>query len=148
MRVNAKGQPVQDADHYFHTRQDARRKRRSLEKREEQGEQMEEEGNEQKQHDQQQKEEKLAFPSKVFYQIQAFGRAFHLELTPDEDFISPHLVVEHVDREESWLDREEDLPVGTGCFHRGAVRGDSSSDVVVSICDSMVSDSLSTTIHF
>ena len=79
------------------------------------------------------------FSSAVYYHLEAFGRKFEMQLTPSEDFISPNMIVQHIDGNETWLEDKENIPSGMGCFHRGVIKNDPRSVVALSICDSLVS---------
>ena len=75
--------------------------------------------------------------SGLFYQLEAFGKRFDLHLTPNEDFIAPNLVVQHLDVNETWLSDDDD--VGRHCFHSGQIQGDPQSVAAISVCNHLVS---------
>ncbi|KAK9886441.1 hypothetical protein WA026_016721 [Henosepilachna vigintioctopunctata] len=69
------------------------------------------------------------------YEIAAFGRKLRLQLAHDNKFIAPNLYVSHV--RENYTHRAPQDEGMLGCFYSGNVRGDSDSDVVVSLCNGM-----------
>jgi len=75
------------------------------------------------------------------YRFSAFGRAFHLVLSPADDFLSPVLRVTTHERNSTWRDEPGTARVGNKCFYRGFVSGDTDSSVAVSLCHGMVSKS-------
>ncbi len=70
------------------------------------------------------------------YKFTAFGRLFHLILSPAEDFVSPTLRVTTHESNYTWRDEPG---VSNKCFYRGHLAGDGLSSVAVSLCHGMVS---------
>ncbi|XDV53573.1 hypothetical protein PO909_022044, partial [Leuciscus waleckii] len=70
--------------------------------------------------------------SRAHYRIEAFGQAFHLNLTADSGFIAPSYTVLHLGDEEK---RGEDL---RHCFFRGHVNSRSEHHAVLSLCTGLI----------
>jgi hypothetical protein len=75
------------------------------------------------------------------YSLSAFGRQMTLRLGPTNgaEFIGRGLVVQHMADNVTWLGTT--LSDSDHCFRRGSIDGDESSIVVLSTCDSLVSES-------
>ncbi|KAK7117951.1 hypothetical protein R3I94_023236 [Phoxinus phoxinus] len=70
--------------------------------------------------------------SRAHYRIEAFGQAFHLNLTADPGFIAPSYTVLHLGDEEK---RGEDL---RHCFFRGHVNARREHHAVFSLCTGLI----------
>lgn len=74
----------------------------------------------------------------VSYIFPAYGREFLLDLTFTKDFISPALIIQRYDKNNSWI--EEGTSEGLEqCFYSGKVNKDTHSRAVFNLCDGMVS---------
>lgn len=72
----------------------------------------------------------------VHYSLKAFGQDFQLHLTPNNDFISPSLRVQHMDVNHTWL---ADPAYDSHCYHTATVSGDQRSAGAFSLCHHLVS---------
>ena len=75
----------------------------------------------------------------LLYSITAFNQTFYMHLTPKNDFIAPHFVLEYQRKStisETWIQSHNQHK---SCYHTGKVDGDPNSVVSVSICNYMVS---------
>lgn len=79
---------------------------------------------------------KQHLPHNLYYEFKAFKQKFRLNLTLDNNFVSPYLIVQRGNR--SWVDSiysPSEANGGSGCYYSGVVNEEPSSVLTASLCD-------------
>lgn len=80
--------------------------------------------------------DKQHLPENLYYEFKAFQRKFRLNLTLDNDFISPYLIVQKGNS--SWIDsidNPSETSCGSACYYSGVVNGEPSSALTARLHD-------------
>lgn len=69
----------------------------------------------------------------LYYRVHAFNRTFDLSLFEEETFLAPSFVIQHFDRNRTWLTKDI-----KHCFYKGYVNQNLLSSVSISLCHGLV----------